>query len=207
MPQITLYGSNGQNTVEIPAPTGKGKPVERPAPPPPVTPEDTGHHRNATFKGLRDLINKFRHAGICESDYWDSVKSELGITRQKEIADPTWAVLAAEVNAARRDEQAFARLVERVQAFRRQNPPDETPAEDALPLLFAEPDEPLSTCFVLQKDRQTGKESLVFFGELTDDVRKRCQEEANETRCILRLYHDGQKPEVFYPETNGSVPF
>ena len=203
MPHINLYGSNGKNTVEIPVPTRKGS-VEIPTP----TPENLEYHKDATFAALHALRNDFRHAEICDSDFWDMKKAELGVTSQKEIAEPVWALLWAEVNTARNDKQAFQRLVLQVKAFRSEKPPVIPPADDSLSLLFAEPDEPQSTCFVMRRDRSTSEDTLSFIGEYSEDVRSRCQEEANETRCIVRLYHNGQKPEAFHPETNGNpCPF
>lgn len=199
MKHINLYSANGKTTVALPTPKGKGR-LEIPA-------EDTGYHMRYTFAVLNDLINLFRRAGICQSDYWDCVKSELGITSRTEIAETVWALLSAEMEACRQDPAAFDRLASRVKAHLAETATEDTPLEDATPLAFADPDESLSTCFVLRKDRRTSEESLVYIGEFSESVRDQAQADANESRCIVRLYKDGLPPEAFHPETRGTCPF
>ena len=58
----------------------------------------------------------------------------------------------------------------------------------------AEPD----TCFVLRKDAK-GEKKLVYIGEFIDGIRKRAQQHANASKCLVALYYNGRKPEVFQP--------
>ena len=199
MTHINLYSNNGKTTVLLPT-ASKGR-VELP----PAT--DIGYHRRATFAALNELTNAFRHAGICHSDYWDMVKAELGITSRSEIAESVWALLSAELNACRRDGAAFQRLAASVKQFRAENPPQEVPVvSDATPRVFADPDETLSTCFVIRKGRTDNTENLIYLGEFSEEVRQRTQKHANESRCICLLFHNGQNPQSFHPETNGCSP-
>ena len=59
--------------------------------------------------------------------------------------NPMWARLSATLNACRRDADMFDRLVAKVKAHTAKN----TPLKDAETVVFAEPDEALSTCFVI----------------------------------------------------------
>ena len=195
---INLYSNNGKTSVLLPTSTKSGR-FEPPA-------EDTGYHMRATFAALNDLINPFRHAGICQGDYWQMTKAELGVTSRTEIADRVWVLLSAELNAARREPEALEQLVLKVKAHLAETAASEPPPPDASSMLFAEPDEDLSTCFVIRKARAEGSEKLIYLGEFSEDVRERSQTHANESRCIVQLFHNGQTPETFHPETGGCCP-
>ena len=54
------------------------------------------------------------------------------------------------------------------------------------------------TCFVLRKNSK-GEKRLVYIGEFISGIRKRAQDHANATKCLVALYHNGAKPEVFQP--------
>ena len=191
MIHVTLFGS-GQRTVEIPTPTGSGS---IPIP----TTEDASVHRKAVFACIDELLNRFRLAGVGHGDYWSMVKHQHGITSRKELTACQWAMLSANLNACRRDPAMFDQLVREVKAFK-------APLTDATPVSFAEADEALSTCFVIRRGRTDSTETLVYLGEFTEDVRPRCQDHANTTKCIVQLFYDGQPPEPFYPTSEGRSP-
>lgn len=202
MPHVSLFSPHGTREIAVSDRSVATHPT------PTDTPTDTGHHRRATFAALNELINTFRHARICAGDYWDCVKSELGIESRKEIAEPTWALLSAELNAARREPKALESLVLKVRAYIDNTlSAANTPIEDSTPLAFADPSEPLLTCFVIRVDRQSSEEHLAYIGEYSPAVRERSQDHANKTRCIVRLYHNGEAPVVYHPQTQGTCPF
>lgn len=111
-----------------------------------------------------------------------------------------WARLSATLNACRREPELFNRLVAKVKAHAAK----QAKVTDAAPVVFADPEDTLNTCFVIRRHRTTGEEKILFIGELSDDVRKRCQSHADKTRCIVFLYHGGQKPQPFYPSLSCS---
>lgn len=194
---INLFGSETSRSIELPDPKGNT----------PAVKEDTEYNRRFAFACLNDwkLINRFRQAGLATNDYWEMVKSELGIESRSEIAPEVYAILAAELDNARNDAAAFQRLANRIHEYLKTA--ERAPTEDSVPVAFAEPDEKLSTCFVLERDRRTGKDSLVFIGEYNESVRVLAQDTANTSRNSVRLYHDGAAAVVFNPETNGTCPF
>ena len=187
MPKVRLFGSNGQTTVDVPPPSGNGT---VPIPPPADTGD--GRHRRAVFACLDDMQVLFDTAGISHLDYWNCIKSEFGIVSRSELSESEWARLSASLNACRRDPAMFNRLVAKVKAHT-------APLTDASPVIFADPEDTISTCFVIRRDRITGTEKLIFIGEFSDEIRERCQQHADKTRCIVQLYHAGRKPEAFHP--------
>ena len=192
MPRIQLHGSGTPRTIDVPEPSGRGR-VEIPA--------DNEKYRKGTFAALRDLINPFRLAGLSESDFWDMIKHQLGITSRKEIEIETWALLSHQLNVARHNPDTLSRLIAKIHQFRAEMlPEEEVPVEDATPIAFAEPDQPLSTCFVIRIVSETGKKKFVFQGEYSEEVEKRCQEHAEKTKCIVHLFHNGQDPIPFKPK-------
>lgn len=190
MPHVRLFGSDAPRAVEIPPPSGKGT-----VPIPPEPPTEDSRHRRAVFACLRDLEVHFETAGITDADYWTMVKSEFSIVSRSELSVSMWARLSATLNACRRDPQLFNRLVAKVKAHAAES----VPVEDASPIIFADPEDTIDTCFVIRRDRITGTEKVIFVGEFSDDVSHRCQAHADKTRCIVQLYHAGQTPEPFYP--------
>ena len=192
--EVKLYGSNGQTTVTLPHSSGKGSI--------PIPTETDSRHRKAVFAALSDLQQRFDTAGISEADYWSMIQFEFGVVSRSELSEPIWARLSAMLNACRRDTRLFSKLVTRVKAhIERQKP-----LTDAAPVVFAEPDDTIDTCFVIRRHRTSGEEKIVFLGDVSEDVRERCQAHADKTRCIVFLYHAGQKREPFYP-SNGRSPF
>ena len=188
--QVRLFGSTGHKTVTLPVPSGKGSIL--------IPPEDTNRHTRAFFACLRDLEPRFDAAGISEADYLVMVRSELEVASLSELSDSMWCRLGATLDAALRHPCIFDRLVSKVKAHTAAKQP---PLTDATPVIFADPEDTTTSCFVIRRDRTTGEETVVFIGELTDGIRDRCQDHADKTRCIVQLYHSGQKPQSFYPST------
>ena len=199
MPKVRLYGSNGQTTVDVPLPSGNGT-----IPIPPETSETDSRHRKAVFAALSDMETLFDTAGISTQDYWEMVRHDFSIVSRTELSIHEWGRLSATLNCCRRDAAMFNRLVAHVKAVKAA---ETAQVEDAAPVLFAEPEDTITTCFVMRLSRQDGIEKLVFLGEFTSETRERCQAHADKSRCIVRLYHAGQKPEPFYPSRNGRSPF
>lgn len=185
--EVRLFGSSGQTTVAVSSPSGTGHI--------PIPPPNDNRHCRAVFACLSDLETHFETADITEADYLAMVRSEFSVPSLSELSESMWARLSATLNACRRDPTLFNRLVAKVKA----HVAKETPLTDASTTVFAEPEEPTSTCFVIRRDRITGEEKVIFLGEISKDVRKRCQSHADETRCIVQLYHAGRTPETFYP--------
>lgn len=201
MPHVKLFGNpHATRAVEIPSPSGKGSGV----PIPPADSEDPGdgRHRRAVFACLRELEVHFDTAGITEADYWEAIKKDFSISSRSALSDSEWARLSATLNACRRDPELFNRLVAKVKA----HTAEAVPVEDASPLIFADPEDTIDTCFVIRRDRTTGTEKVIFVGEFSDDVSHRCQEHADKTRCIVQLFHAGQKPQPFFPLREGCSP-
>lgn len=182
--EVKLFGSSGETTVTLPVPSGKGSI--------PIPSDDTNRHTRAVFAALSDMQPRLEAAGISEADYLAMVRAEFSVASCSELSDSEWARLSATLNACRRDPDMFDRLVAKVKAHR-------VPVTDATPVVFADPEDTLDTCFVIRRHRTTGKEKVIFVGELSDDVRKRCQSHADKSRCIVFLYHAGEKSEPFYP--------
>ena len=159
--------------------------------------DDTNRHKRAVFAALSDMESRFEDAGITEADYLAMVRAEFSVASLSELSESMWARLSATLNACRRDPDMFNRLVAKVKAH--------IPVTDASPIIFADPEDTFSdTCFVIRRHRSTGEEKVLFIGELSDDVRKRCQSHADKSRCIVFLYHAGQKPQPFYPSLSCS---
>lgn len=193
--EVQLFGSGGHSTVAVPHPRGIGRPT-----PPPDNADS--RHRKAVFAALSDMQTLFDTAGISEADYWSMIQSEFEIGSRSELSAPMWARLGATLNAARRHPCIFNRLVAKVKAHvERQKPP----LIDASPVIFAEPEDAINTCFVMRRHRNDRADKLVYLGDFSEDVRQRCQAHADKTRCIVFLYHAGQKREPFYP-SNGRSP-
>ena len=190
--EVKLFGSGNQKTVAVSSPSGTGHI--------PIPPPNNNRHCRAVFACLRDLETLFDTAGISEADYLSMVRAEFEVASCSELSESMWARLSATLNACRRDPAMFNRLVAKVKAYMPK------PLTDAAPVVFADPEDTVTTCFVIRHDRKTGEETVVFVGELSDDVRERCQAHADETRCIVQLYHDGQTPQPFYPTTTGYSP-
>lgn len=202
MPNVQLYGAKGQTTVHVPTPSDRGT---IPIPPPEDDLDPDSRHRKAVFAALSDMQTLFDTAGISTVDYWEMVKSEFGIVSRSELSEPMWARQSATLNACRRDLAMFNRLVAKVKSHREAQ---ETLLADASHIVFADPEDTLQTCFVIRRDRVTGVEKVLFIGEFTGDVPERCQNHADKTRCIVQLYHAGQKPQPFYPSREGGCsPF
>ena len=182
--EVQLFGSSGQTTVTLPIPSGEGSI--------PIPPDNKNIHYRAVFACLRDLETRFETAGITEADYLKMLREDLEVESLSQLSDSMWARLSATLNACRRDTDMFDRLVAKVKAHA-------VPVQDASPFVFAEPEDTVDTCFVIRRHRTTGEEKILFIGELSDDVRERCQSHADKTRCIVFLYYAGQKPQPFYP--------
>ena len=188
MPRINLFGPNGKQVVDVPLPSGTGHiPI-------PLN-DDHNIHSPAVFACLRDLETRFDAAGITEADYLAMERSEFSVASCSELSESMWARLSATLNACRREPDLFDRLVVKVKA----HVASQMPLTDASTTIFAEPEEPTSTCFVIRRDRITSEEKVVFIGEFSDSIRERCQTFADNTRCIIFLFHAGQKPQPFYP--------
>lgn len=186
--EVRLFGSSGQTTVTLPTPSGKGSIL--------IPTEDTNLHTRAVFAALSDLETRFETAGITEADYLAMVRSEFSVASLSELSDSMWARLSATLNACCREPELFNRLVAKVKAHTAK----QTPLTDATQVIFADPEDTFSdTCFVIRRDRKTGSEKVIFIGEVSDEVHQRCQAHADKTRCIVFLYHAGQKPQPFYP--------
>lgn len=167
--------------------------------------ETDSRHRKAVFAALSDMQTLFDTAGISDTDYWAMVKSEFEIVSRSELSESMWARLGATLNAARRHPEIFNRLVAKVKAHIAKEKP---PLTDAAPVIFAEPEDTTSTCFVIRRDRTDGTEKVIFVGDYSEEVRERCQNHADKTRCIVQLFHAGQTPVPFYPTRGGgSSPF
>lgn len=185
MPKVQLFAPQATRTVEIPVRRRKDR---LPIPP--------SRHREAVFACLREMHPRFDAAGITENDYWTMVKSEFGILSCSELKDSEWARLSATLNACRRDAELFNKLLAKVKA----HTAEAVRVQDATPVIFAAPEETIvDPCFVIRRDRVDATQKVVFIGEFSDNVRQRCQDHADKTRCIVELYHNGQKPETFYP--------
>ena len=196
MLNVILHGNpTGQRTLPV-----QPKPV-------PTVPsvsdsmDPDGKHRKTVFARLRDLKPRFDAAGITSGDYWNCIKADFEISSRSELTVPMWARLGATLGACQRDAAMFANLVAKIKRHR------DTAKADATPIVFTEPNEPLETCFVMRLSRKDGAEKIVFIGEMTQETRDRCQQHADKTRCIVRLYHNGQTPEVYYPSRSGASPF
>ena len=196
MPNVTLHGETGQRTLPV-----QPKPV-------PTVPsagdnmDPDGKHRKTVFARLRDLKPRFDAAGITFDDYWNCIKSDLEITSRSELTVPMWARLGATLCACQRDRAMFDNLVAKIKRYR------DAAKADATPIVFAEPDYlEFQTCFVMRLSRKDSTKKLVFIGEMSEKTRERCQQHADQTRCIVRLYHNGQPPEAFYPSRSGAAPF
>ena len=185
--EIQLFGSQGRTTVTLPIPSGKGSI--------PIPPDDNNRHSRAVFAALSDMEPRFDTAGISEADYLAMVRSEFSVASCSDLSESMWARLSATLNACRRDPAMFNRLVAKVKA----HVAKQTPLTDATPVVFADPEETTSTCFVIRRDRVSGAEKVIFIGEMSEDVRERCQSHADKTRCIVQLYYAGRTPEIFYP--------
>ena len=191
--EVQLYGRNGHSTVAVPHPRG----ISRPTPPPDNA---DSRHRKAVFAALSDMQPLFDTAGISETDYWDCIKSEFGVASRAGLSAPMWARISATLNACRRDPKLFNKMVAKVKAhIERQKP------IDASPVIFADPEDTIDTCFVMRRHRTDSTDKLVYVGDLSKDIRERCQAHADKTRSIVFLYHAGQKREPFYP-SNGRSP-
>lgn len=182
---VQLHGSNGTTTVDL----SNSQPTRIPVP------EST--HREAVFAALRELRPRFKAEGLTTAHYWQLVRSELGIESRTEMSDAMWARLSATLNCCCREKEMFVRLVKQIKGCLQQQ---QTLLTDATPVLFADPEDTISTCFVLKTDA-SGKETLVYIGEFSEDVWERCQNYADKMQCLVNLFHNGMPPEPFHPRS------
>ena len=190
MPHVQLFGKGNPRAVEIPAasePTSESQPDE-----------GRRRHQEAVFACLRDLEVHFETAGISDRDYWEVVKRDFSIVSRSELSASEYARISATLNACRRDPSMFNRLVAKVKAHKVES----VPVEDASDIIFADPEDTIdASCFVIRRNKN-GTEKLIFVGVFSADIVSRCQAHADETRCIVFLFHDGEK-QPFFPLREG----
>lgn len=128
MTRINLYGPKGSQQLNV-QPRDLGHSVPN---------SDAGRiHRDAVFACLRDMQTLFDTAGISESEYWSTIRSEFSIVSRTELSASMWARLSATLNACRRDPVLFNKLVAKVKAHKAKS----VPIEDASPIVFADPED------------------------------------------------------------------
>ena len=194
--RINLFGDTARS-IEIPEPIGTGEiPI----------PADDRLHQRATHAALDDLEARFNTEGVTKSHYWDMIKDLFQIKSRTELSTEHYARLSATLNCCRRDPTTFKALVRKIKAHReKQQPPRQPQLTDATPVLFADPEDMVTdTCFVLRLSRENSEPMLIYFGPFDATIEERCQRQADTSRCIVQLFHNGNPPVAFFPSREGT---
>lgn len=76
----------------------------------PPIPEDSqvsAHPRKSAFAAMKDLQERFHIAGIDTEQVWGFLKSEYSVDSRSQFTPPQWAMIAAQLQSARRDDEMF----------------------------------------------------------------------------------------------------
>lgn len=65
------------------------------------------HARRQAFALVSQLKSRFNQRGISESDLWDAIKSDFGVSSRKQIGELGWTLLSARLQAAQRHSRLF----------------------------------------------------------------------------------------------------
>ena len=86
--------------------------------PPDTTPTDeTGPPRRSAFAAMSDLQEQFSAAGIETSQVWEFIKAEYSVDSRAKLTAPQLAIIAAQLNSARRDAHMFKIFVSGIPDF------------------------------------------------------------------------------------------
>lgn len=70
--------------------------------------------QKAAFATAHELKDKLDKKGISQKAFWTYVKRRYGVESRNDMTEMQWTQLAAELNAAEREDKIFGQLVERV---------------------------------------------------------------------------------------------
>lgn len=70
--------------------------------------------QKAAFASAGKLKDKLDNKGISQKTFWTYVRRRYGVESRNDMTEMQWTQLAAELNAAGRDKDVFAQLVDRV---------------------------------------------------------------------------------------------
>ena len=87
-------------------------PVNIPSQPPPES--DTGHPRRSSYAAMSDLQVQFSAAGIETEQVWEFIKTEYSVDSRSKLTGKQWAIVACQLQSARREPQLFDLLIDRI---------------------------------------------------------------------------------------------
>ena len=111
MPTIKLYGKrSGIRTFTIKQPKKATERTQSELP----NPDQTKHHRKASFAAASRLRPHLQKAGITNDALWSWIKNRYSVESRTELTLIEWAKTSAEFNAALRDSQMLQILIQRI---------------------------------------------------------------------------------------------
>ena len=106
MPKVTMHGSNGKRTLNLPTPTEKN-------PQPENKKQVSAHNRRASFARMRELQPRLKALGSSDTAIWEGIKRKANVTSRATLTPSNWAIVAAQLQGALQSHELLKSLIER----------------------------------------------------------------------------------------------